>query len=202
MQLVFCLRHQPCKVHWTGALRVLQFLKGAPGKGLIYRNYGRVDIIAYSDSGYAGDRGDRKSTSGYCTYVGGNLVTWRSKKQGVVCRSSAEAEYRAMTHTACEMMWIQSFLSELGFPCKTPMNMLCDNQAAIHIASNPVFHERTKHIEVDCHYVRDLVMKGVIAPYHVSSRDELADLFTKGFDVGDFTYLCNKLGMLDIYAPT
>ena len=83
---------------------MLAYIKNSPGKGLIYSKHGYLQIDAYSDSGYAGDKGDKKSTSGYCTYVGGNLVTWRSKKQTIVSRSSAEAEYRAMAQTCCELM--------------------------------------------------------------------------------------------------
>ena len=101
--------------------------------------------------------------SGFCIYVGDIVVTWRSKKQNVVSRSNAEAEYRSMAQTTCEMMWIRSLLLELGFPIETPMPMNCDNQAVIFIANNPIFHERTKYIEVDCHYVRDMVMKEVIS---------------------------------------
>ena len=102
--------HEPRKVHWTGVFHVLSYVKGVPGKGLVYRKNGHTRIMTYSDSGYAEDREDRKSTSGFCTYVRGKLVTWRSKKQNVVSRSSAEAEYRSMTQTACEMIWIKSLL--------------------------------------------------------------------------------------------
>ena len=158
--------HEPKAVHLQGALRVLAYVKKAPGKGLVYRRNGHLNIEAYLDSSYTRDRGDQKSTSGYCTYVGGNLVTWSNKKQNVVSRSSAEAKYQSMMQTACEMIWLRSLLSEFGFSVDVPMPMHCDNQAAIFIANNPTFHERTKHKEVDCHYVRDMVMKGVIStPY-------------------------------------
>ena len=96
--------HQSREVHWKASLQVLSYLKSAPVRGLHYSRHGHLDVTGYSDSGYAGDRGDRKSTSGYCTFIGDNLVTWRSKRQNVVSQSNAEAEYRAMTHTACEMM--------------------------------------------------------------------------------------------------
>ena len=145
--------------------------------------------------------GDRKSTSGYCTYVGGNLVTWRSKKQNVISRFSAEAEYRAMTQAASEMIWIQSFLTTLGFHVPTPMKMFCDNQAAIFIANNPTFQERTKHVEIDCHFIRDMVLKGIISTPFTRSPDQLADIFTKGLSVGSHATLCNKLGMYDMYSP-
>ena len=111
----------------------------------MHNNHSTV-ISGYTDADWAGNAIDRKSTTGYCTFVGGNLVTWKSKKQQVVACSSAEAEYRAMAITACELIWLKGLISDLGFPSLTPMSLMCDNQAAIHIAANPVFHERTKHI--------------------------------------------------------
>ena len=128
-------------------------MKRQPGLGILYRPNGHLKVEGFTDANWAGSPSDRRSTTGYCTFFGGNLVTWKSKKQTVVARSSAEAEYRAMAHTATELTWLQHFLQEIGFSTPTPIQLSCDNQAAIHIASNPVFHERTKHIEVDCHYV-------------------------------------------------
>ncbi|KAK4407439.1 Retrovirus-related Pol polyprotein from transposon RE1 [Sesamum angolense] len=144
---------------------------------------------------------DRKSTSGYCTYVGGNLVTWRSKKQTTVARSSAVAEYRAMTHTTSEILWLKNLLKELGFLYDDPVPMHCDNQAAIHIASKPVFHERTKHIEVDCHFVREAIMSQKIYTPFTPSSEQKADIFTKALGRKQFDVLCNKMGMIDIFAP-
>ncbi|GAB4838277.1 hypothetical protein Ancab_039839 [Ancistrocladus abbreviatus] len=106
-----------------------------------------------------------------------------------------------MVHTACEMMWLKMLMEDFGVQYTIPMPMYCDNQAAIYIASNPVFHERTKHVEVDCHFVRDAVMSGVICTPHTSSAEQLADLFTKSLGASRFLSLCNKLGMLDIFAP-
>ena len=115
-------------------------------------------------------------------------------------RSSTEAEYRSMTQTACKMMWIKSLLAEFGFGIELSMSMHCDNQAAIFNAKNPTFHERTKHIEVDCHYVKDLVMKEIISAPYTQSSEQFADIFTKGLSVGVFESLCIKLGMIDMYA--
>ena len=113
-----------------------------------------MNTVRFSYTDWAGSPNDRRSTTGYCTFVGGNIVTWKSKKQSVVAKSSAEAKYRTVAKTACELIWLRSLARELGFNEKEPMQMHCDNQAAIYIASNPVFHERTRHMEVDCHFVR------------------------------------------------
>jgi hypothetical protein len=123
--------------------------------------------------------------------VGGNLVTWKSKKQNVVARSSAEAEYRAMTSTANELIWIKWLLEDMKIPYTEPMQMYYDNQAARHIALNLVFHERTKHIEVDCHFV-------IETPF-VNSQEQLADILTKALDKGPFERLLIKLGSINIY---
>ncbi|KAL0415349.1 UNVERIFIED_CONTAM: Retrovirus-related Pol polyprotein from transposon RE1 [Sesamum latifolium] len=199
--LVSQFMDKPRSVHWEAALRILKYIKASPGKGLLFKRHGHVKIEAYSDADYAGSKDDRKSTSGYCTYVGGNLVTWRSKKQTTVARSSAEAEYRAMAHTTSEVLWLKNLLTELGFMYDDPIPMHCDNQAAIHIASNPIFHERTKHIEVDCHFVREAIMSQKICTPFTPSSEQRADIFTKALGAKQFHILCNKLGIFDIFAP-
>ncbi|KAL0307734.1 UNVERIFIED_CONTAM: Retrovirus-related Pol polyprotein from transposon RE1 [Sesamum angustifolium] len=139
----------------------------------------QVKIEAYSNADYTGVKDDRKSTSEYCTYVGEDLVTWRSKKQTTVARSSAEAKYRAMAHTTSEILWLKNLLKELGFMHDDPVPMHYDNQAAIHIASNPIFHERTKHIEVDCHFVREAVMSQKICTPFTPSSEQRTDNLPK-----------------------
>ena len=112
--------HQSREAHWTVTLKILVYVKSSPEKGLLYKKYGHVRISGYSDSSYAGDKGDRKSTTGYCTFVGENFVTWRSKKQDVISRFSAETEYRVMAHTACEMIWLKNIIMELDFKQSGP----------------------------------------------------------------------------------
>lgn len=187
--------------HWEAVTRILRYLKRAPGLGILYRPNGHLKVEGFTDADWAGSPSDRRSTTGYCTFFGGNLVSWKSKKQTVVARSSAEAEYRAMAHTATELTWLQHFLQEIGFSAPTPIPLFCDNQAALHIASNPVFHERTKHIEVDCHFVRDKILNGDISTAFVKSGDQLADVFTKALCRNQLEFICNKLGLYDIYAP-
>jgi hypothetical protein len=133
--------------------------------------------------------------------VRGNLVTWKNKKQNVVARSSAEAEYRAMASTVSELTWIKQLLEDMKIICNEPMQMYCDNQAVRHIASNTVFHEQTKHIEVDCHFVREKVQSRQIKTQFISSQDQLADILTKTLDKGSFEKLLIKLGSIDIYDP-
>ncbi|KAK8934504.1 hypothetical protein KSP39_PZI014308 [Platanthera zijinensis] len=132
----------------------------------------------------------------------GNLVTWRSKKQSVVARSSAEAEYRSMSHGLCEGLWLSILLQDLGLKEEAPISLYCDNKAAISIAHNPVQHDRTKHVEVDRHFIKDHLDKGSLVTPFVHSRDQLADVFTKSLGSDAFTDDIHKLGMIDIYHPT
>ena len=124
-----------------------------------------------------------KDTTGFCILLGNSPISWKTKKQKVVARSTAEAEYRAMALTTCEVVWIAQLLKELGIKNLTPISLKCDNQAALSIAVNPVHHERTKHVEVDCHFVRDKVTQGVIKPKYVPTQAQLADILTKSIPV-------------------
>ncbi|XP_019230936.1 PREDICTED: uncharacterized protein LOC109211811 [Nicotiana attenuata] len=128
----------PTVKHWEALEQILCYLKGAPGLGILYSNHGHSRIECFADADWAGSKIDRRSTTGYCVFVGGNLVSWRSKKQNVVSRSSAESEYRAMAQSTCEIMWIHYLLTKIGLKHPTPSKLWCDNQAALHVASNPV----------------------------------------------------------------
>ncbi|KAG7559405.1 Integrase catalytic core [Arabidopsis thaliana x Arabidopsis arenosa] len=191
----------PTLHHWNMVTRILKYLKGAPGQGIWMGCNKNTELVGYCDADYAGDTKDRRSTTDYCTFIGGNLVTWRSKKQKVVSLSSAEAEYRAMRKLTTELMWLKALLKDFGIDTPKPITMHCDNQAAIHIASNSVFHERTKHIEVDCHKVREQVQLGVILPCYTESEEQLADIFTKGASTKVCEYIHHKLGLVDLSRP-
>jgi hypothetical protein len=193
--------NSPCDSHWNAVVRILKYIKRAPGKGLVFTDNGHTNIVGYSDADWAGDPNDRRSTSGYCIFIGGNLISWKSKKQTVVSRSSTEAEYRAMAHATCELVWLKHLLQELHFCEVGQMELVCDNQSALHLSSNPVFHERTKHIEVDCHFIREKIISGVIRTSFVNSKDQLADIFTKSLRSPRITYICDKMDAYDIYAP-
>ncbi|CAH9120171.1 unnamed protein product [Cuscuta epithymum] len=192
---------KPCTGHWDAAIRVLRYIKKTPGQGLLFEDRGHRDIVGYCDADWAGCLMDRRSTSGYCILIGGNLISWKSKKQDVVARSSAEAEYRAMALVTCEILWLKHLLQELKYGNTKPAQLMCDNQAAMHIASNPVYHERTKHIEVDCHFIREKITSGHIITKYVNTTGQLADILTKSLRGPRVEYICNKLGTYDLYAP-
>ena len=141
--------HDPCESHSEAVFRILRYLKSTPGKGLIFLKHGHLQIKAFTDADWVGFLDNRRSTSGYCTFVGGNMLTWRSKKQNVTARSSAEAEYRAMAQGICELLWLRKLMKELKLSETNDLSLFCDNKAAINIVHNPVQHDRTKHIEID-----------------------------------------------------
>ena len=149
--------HSPSPVHFEVVHRILRYLKGTPGKGLFFKARGHLQVKAYIDADWAGCISDRRSTSRYCTYVGGNLVTLRSKKHNVVARSSAEAEFRAVAQGMCEVLWIRRILQVLKVLEALPMKLYCDNKVAISIAHNPVLHDQTKHVEVDKHFIKEKI---------------------------------------------
>jgi hypothetical protein len=194
--------HNPKTHHMDAVNRIIRYLKGCPGRGLLYKSCGNLKIECYTDADWAGSLDDRRSTSGYCTFLGGNLVTWRSKKQNVVARSTAEAEYRAMAHGVCEVLWLKIILMELGLFQAGPLMMYCDNKAALDIAHNPVQHGRTKHIEIDRHFIKEKLDQGIICMPYVSSSNQLADILTKGLVEKVFSSLCSKMGLYDVFAPS
>ncbi|KAL0444180.1 UNVERIFIED_CONTAM: Retrovirus-related Pol polyprotein from transposon RE2 [Sesamum latifolium] len=142
-------------------------------------------------------------TMGFCIFLGDAVLSWKTKKQSTVSRSTAEAEYRSMAASVCELHWISYFLSDLGVSLKLPIRLFCDNQATLHIMANPVFHERTKHIKLHCRVVRDAYKEGFIAPSHIRSSSQTADLFTKVHSLKIFASLLSKLGLVSMVpSPT
>ncbi|KAM1500063.1 hypothetical protein ACFX10_022669 [Malus domestica] len=194
--------HRPSEAHMEVVQRILRYLKSAPGKGLMFSNHGHQEVEGYTDTDWAGSVTDRRSTSGYFTFVGGNLVTWRSKKQHVMARSSVEAEFRGMAHGVQELLWLKILLRELGFNSTKPSNLYCDNKAAISITHNPVQHDCTKHVEMDRHFIKERLVDGTINLPYVKSDDQLADILTKAVSSRIFHLSLSKLGIQDIYAPT
>lgn len=147
----------PRQRHMDAVVRVLRYLKTTPRQGIFIPKNGGLNLVAYCDSDWLGCTYTRRSRTGYLLLLGGVSFSWKTKKQSVVSRSSAEAEYRAMATTVSEILWMRWLLEILQVPQHGPTQFFCDNQAARHIANNPVFHERTKHVEMDCYFVRERV---------------------------------------------
>ncbi|KAJ0536362.1 putative RNA-directed DNA polymerase [Helianthus annuus] len=193
--------HKPLSAHLKIALRLLRYLKLSPGKGLLFKRSNNFDLSCFADSDWAKCVDTRRSVTGFCIFLGENLVSWKSKKQSTVSRSTVEAEYRAMCSATCELVWIVNVLSELGVSYKLPIQVFCDSSAAISIAANPVFHERTKHFEIDLYFLREKVSIGFIVTRKVDTEDQLADIFTKGLSITQHNMFCKQLGMIDVFKP-
>ncbi|XP_060211881.1 uncharacterized mitochondrial protein AtMg00810-like [Lycium barbarum] len=185
----------PCLPHMKAALHLLRCLKGIATHGIFFISNNDHSVSAFCDSDWAACSDTRKSVSGFCVLLGGCLVAWKSKKQPVVSLSLAEAEYMAMSKVVAEVTWLSMLLSDLVVTCPS-IPVYCDNQAVIHIARNPVFHERTKHIELDCHFVRTKRADGLIHLLHTSSSTKLADIFTKVLGGASHHGFLPKLGIL------
>lgn len=199
--LAFTVQHlsqfmqQPRVQHYQAALHVLRYLKGHLDLGILFNNDAQFSLEAYCDSDWAACPHTRKSVSGFVIFFCKSLVSWKLKKQGTVSLSSAEAEYRSLRRLVDELAWLTRLLHKLTVEEVTPIPVKCDSQAAIHIARNPVFHERTKHIELDCHFVREKLLAGLIFLSHVSTHQQLADVLTKPLPGSIHHQLLGKLGV-------
>jgi hypothetical protein len=158
--------HKPQEHHWKAVKRVLRYLQGSSSYGLLIKPSKQLNIMGFCDSdwGY-----DRKSTTGYCVFLGPNLVSWSSRKQSVVSRSSTEAEYRGLAAVTADILWLQNLLRELRVPVALP-RVYCDNLGAVHLSVNPVMHSQTKHFELDLHFVRDKVLSKELIVIHLPAE--------------------------------
>ena len=143
---------------------------------------------------------DIRSTSGFCTKLWGNLVTWRSKKQSVVARSSAKAKFRAIAQGICELIWLIRLMEDLQLPLTKPTNLYSDSKSAISIVNNPVQHDRMKHVRIDRSFIKREIEEGDIKLIYVPTTEQVADVLTKSMARPGFETLINKVGMRDIYS--
>ncbi|GKC93068.1 ribonuclease H-like domain-containing protein [Tanacetum coccineum] len=171
--------HDPREPHFSALKRILRYVQGTLDYGLQLFSSTNDSLIAYSDADWAGCPTTRRSTSGYLFLLTTSTL-WSSKRQPTLSRSSAEAEYRGVANAVAETCWIRNLLRELHTPLSSATIVYCDNVSVVYLSSNPVQHQRTKHIEIDIHFVRDLVATGQVRVLHVPSRFQYADIFTKG----------------------
>lgn len=196
VQVLSQFMHSPRKSHFNVAVRLLRYLKLNPGRGFSITK-GNLVLKGFVDADWAKCLMSRKSVTGYVIFLGHTIVSWKSKKQDTVSRSSTESEYRALGVVSCEIMWILKLLFDVGLKDLTPISIFCDNESYIKLVHNPVFHEKTKHFDVDTHFIRDRVSKGIVEIHKVSSEYNLADVFTKQLGVGQHEWICKGLGMVD-----
>jgi len=190
--------HNPLDTHWLAVKRILRYLKHSFSIGLYISACADLTLQAFSDSDWAADLDDRRSVGAYCIYMGSNLISWSCKQQPTVARSSTEAEYKALANTAAELSWFQSILTELGLPPQHNPTLWCDNIGATYLTSNPKFHARTKHIEIDFHFVRDKVCNKELAVKFISSQDQLVDALTKPLPPNKFKQVLFNLNVRDL----
>nr|XP_020167574.1 uncharacterized mitochondrial protein AtMg00810-like [Aegilops tauschii subsp. strangulata] len=182
-----CLHmHAPRDTHRSLVNRILRYIHDTMAFGLTLTASPSTDLVAYSDADWAGCPDTRRSTSGYCVYLGPSLISWSSKRQNTVSRSSAEAEYRAVANAVAECSWLQQLLQELHHDVSHATLVYCENVSVVYLSTNPFHHRRTKHIELDIHFVREQVALGRIRVLHVPTAQQFADVMTKGLPTSIF----------------
>ncbi|KAL0332826.1 UNVERIFIED_CONTAM: Retrovirus-related Pol polyprotein from transposon RE1 [Sesamum calycinum] len=161
----------PSQVHYVAAKRILRYLRGTKDFGIWYKSTNDAKLVGYTDSDWAGSVDDMKSTSGYTFSLGSGIFTWASKKQATVAQSSAEAEYIAAAATSNHAIWLRRILEDIGEKQEEPTTIYCDNKSAIAITKNPVQHNRTKHIDIKYHSLREATTRGEIELKYCSTEE-------------------------------
>ncbi|KAM0003587.1 putative RNA-directed DNA polymerase [Helianthus debilis subsp. tardiflorus] len=180
VQQVCLFMHEPRDPHFNFMERIIRYLQGTISYGIRIIKSAVNSLVAYSDADWGGCPDSRRSTSGYCVFLGDNPLSWSSKRQPIVSRSSAEAEYRGVANAVAEATWLRNLLLELHVPLQRASVVYCDNVSAVYLSNNPVQHQHTKHVEIDIHFVREKVRVGHIRVLHVPSSSQYTDIFTKG----------------------
>jgi hypothetical protein len=185
-------------MHFAAIKRILRYLKGTLGYGVMYKHDAgmKFELVGWSDSDYAGDLNDRKSTTGFVFMLGDSAISWSSKKQPIVTLSTTEAEFVAASACACQCVWLRYVLNHMKIGSNDRTVIKCDNSSSIKLSINPIMHGRCKHIDVRFHYLRDLVKDEVIMLEYCKTRDQVADLMTKPLKLESFCKFRSKLGMM------
>ncbi|XP_073121017.1 secreted RxLR effector protein 161-like [Henckelia pumila] len=198
LSLVSRFMSKPSRDHWKAVQWLLRYLKGTSKLTLQYSRSmsNTCAVTGFCDSDYAADLDKRRSISGYVFTVGGNVVCWKSNLQSVVALSTTEAEYISLTEAVKEGLWITGFVNEMGLEHKGVI-IFCDSESAIHLSKNSVFHERTKHIDVRLHFVRDIISRGLIEVQNIDTLINPADILTKVVPVSKLNHALRKLKLVE-----
>eukprot|EP00253_Pinus_taeda_P028449 PITA_28449 len=195
VSLISRFMERPKETHWQAAKRILRYVNGTKGFGILYSSSESFMLTGYTDSDWVGSVDDRKSTSGYVFHMGSGAISMASKKKPVVSLSTTEAEYVAATTKACQEIWLRRFLRDLCHEQEKCTTIYCDNSSAITLSKNYVFHKRTKHIDTKFHFIRELVNNGEIVLQHYRTEDQLADILTKPSGRKSFDHFRKCLNM-------
>lgn len=187
--------HQPTEDHWDAAKRILRYLTSTATHGIFFAANNKLTLHAFSDADWAGDTDNYAPTNAYIIYMSSHPISWKSKKQKSVSRSSTEAEYRAIANAASKMRWICNILTELGITLPETQVVYYDNVGATFLCTNPVFHSRMKHVAIDYHFIRGHIKQGILRVAHVTTKDQLADALTKPLQRARFLELRDKIGV-------
>ncbi|XP_057723450.1 secreted RxLR effector protein 161-like [Arachis stenosperma] len=201
VHVLFQFMQNPRTEHWHAALRVVRYLKGHPGQGILLPKENDLQLYGWCDFDWAGYPLMCRSLTGWFIQFGTAPISWKIQKQQTVSASSAEAEYRSMAKTTRKLIWINDILSSLHVSHPASIRLYCDSQAALHIAKNSVFHKRTKHFEVDCHFIWDEIIHNRLLSSYIPTHLQLADIFTKALGTKQFGKLLVKLGIQNLHAP-
>jgi hypothetical protein len=190
----------PSQAHWGAVKHILRYLKGTKDYGCRYGKGTDLKpfLLGYSDSDFAGDVVDRKSTTGVVYFLGGNMVTWVSQKQKIVTLSSCEAEYVAAAAAACQGVWLSRLVGDLLGTKEAQVKLLMDNMSAIALSKNPVHHDRSKHIDTKFHFIRECIEEGKVEVQHIGTVEQLADIFTKALGRARFVELREAIGVIKV----
>lgn len=189
---------QPRAAHWQAVKRVLRYLKETSNFGIVFQRVKEPALVCFSDADWAGDHQNRRSTSGLVSFLNTGPISFRAQQQPVVALSTTEAEYIAATLAVKDLIWIKRFIDELKLPVKTKGRLLCDNQSALKLMKNPEFHQRSKHIDIRFHFIREKYEQGIFELDYICTEKQKADVFTKALSVDKFRTLRNSIGCISL----
>jgi hypothetical protein len=187
--------NNPNQSHWEAVKRIITYLKGTSDHGITYCGAGENVLTAFTDADFDGDVDTRRSTTGNIFIINGGPVAWSSQRQRCVSLSTTEAEYVAASTATKEIAWLRNLLNDIGCCQHQPTTLLCDNQSAIRLVRNPEFHQRTKHIDVKFHYIRNMQEEGAVNILYVDTSNQLADALTKALTQPMFVKFKSCIGM-------